>query len=280
MFSDRFKNRYTTIPFAIHKKHNEGVFQLYSHYHKEIELITVISGAIDFYVGTELYEVKEGEVLVIPPYCMHRAHMYPGTRHECICFDLSILWDDTLRRDLEKGVLTVRSHLTQDLPYTPFAYKCARSALAAYENKRAGWEMEVIGNLSLLFGRLCAVSFFVKSGIADVNIDFVKSVVEYVKGHYGEQITSRIVAEQLYLNNSYFCRLFKKMFGCCFSEYLTSYRIEQAKILLNTTELSVSEVAFKCGFNGFSYFSKVFKESAGISPSKYRAACDTAQNPF
>ena len=48
------------------------------------------------------------------------------------------------------------------------------------------------------------------------------------------------------------------------------YRIERSKMLLNMTEDSISDVALKCGFNGFSYFSKIFKETVGKSPSQYR----------
>ena len=95
-------------------------------------------------------------------------------------------------------------------------------------------------------------------------------MLEYVKEHFDEQITSTTAAEHLHLNNSYFCRLFKRDFGCCFAEYLTSYRIERSKMLLNKTDDSISEVAIKCGFNGFSYFSKIFKSTVGIKPSQYR----------
>ena len=270
MFADGFKSKYTTIPFATYKNRNEKAATLYAHYHKELEIITVIEGAIDFFVGSEPYEVTAGEVIIIPPYAVHRAAFKPGTRHECICFDLSVLWDERLRRDLEKGVLTINTHLTLQNPETENVYRLVSAAFAANQEKNRGWELEAIGNLSVAFGRLSATSFFVKNQSADTEADFTRSVVEYVKEHFDEQITSTTAAEHLHLNNSYFCRLFKRDFGCCFAEYLTSYRIERSKMLLNKTDDSISEVAIKCGFNGFSYFSKIFKETIGITPSQYR----------
>lgn len=272
MLADGFKNRYTTIPFAIYKDFNEKSSNLFAHYHKEVELIAVVKGAIDFYIDSSCYKMKAGEVLVIPPYCLHRSHLYEKTYHECICFDLSILWDDALRRDLEKGALTVNSHLDLSLPYTPMIYNSVRSAIMAYESRQKGWEMQVIGNLSVMFGKLYSESFFKPSGNVDTDQKFVKSTMTYIENHFGEQITSATIAETLYLNNSYFCRLFKKTFRCCFGEYLTSYRIEQAKMLLSTTDQSISDIAIKCGFNGFSYFSKTFKSATGLSPSKYRSS--------
>ena len=270
MLSDGFRKKYTTIPFAIYKNRNAALGHCYSHYHKEVEIITVVEGQMDFHLDACCYEVKAGEVLIIPPYCVHRSTAHPGTYHECLAFDLSILWDDALRRDLENGVLTVSSPLTLDLSYTETVYDSARSALKAYENALAGWEMEVIGNLSTIFGRLMSAGFFTKSGKANPEQGFVKKVIEYINEHLSEPITSSTAAEALYLNSSYFCRLFRAHLGCSFTEYLTGRRIEHAKILLNTTDTSVSDVALLCGFNGFSYFGKTFRERVGISPSNYR----------
>ena len=270
MFSDGFKNKYTTIPLATYKNRNKNTAPLYSNYHKEVELITVIEGSVDFYIGADFYEVKAGDVLVIPPYAVHRSVFHPDTYHECICFDASILWDESLRQSLEKGALTVKSAVKSDSDVGPLVYECARKAFDAHKKRTLGWELEAIGNLSILFGRLCASSFFVKSKGVDTEQEFVRCVLEYIKAHFGEQITSTTAAELLHINNSYFCRIFKSSFGCCFAEYLTSYRIEQAKMLLNMTDTSVSDVAIKCGFGSFSYFSKMFKERAGVSPSAYR----------
>ena len=278
MLSDGFRKKYTTIPFAIYKNRNEEIGYCYSHYHKEVEILAVVEGQMDFYLDSDYYEVKAGEVLFIPPYSVHRSTAHPGTYHECLAFDLSMLWDDALRRDLENGVLTVKSPLTADLPYTPCVFNAARSALTAHKNALPGWEMEVIGNLSVILGKLLSESFFVKSGKADLEENFVKKVIEYVSTHLSEQITSGTASKHLFLNNSYFCRLFKARFGCSFTEYLTSRRIEQSKILLNTTALSISDVAFKCGFNSFSYFGKTFRRRTGISPSDYRRKKRKNQN--
>lgn len=277
MFSDGFKGKYTTIPFAIYKYSGDREQSLYSHYHKEVELIALIDGGARFFIGSEYYDLKSGDVLVIPPYSAHRALIDSHTKYDCICFDLSMLWDEALRHELEKGSLTVVSCLGEDNPNTECAYNCVISAINAYEKRKLGWEMETIGNLSVMFGRLYSSGFFVKSEKPNEEQPFVKSVTEYIEEHFSEQITSTTAAEKLYLNNSYFCRVFKNNFGCCFAEYLTSYRIAQAKMLLNMTEMSVSDIAIKCGFNDFSYFSKMFREMVGVTPSKYRRQENSSQ---
>ena len=77
-------------------------------------------------------------------------------------------------------------------------------------------------------------------------------------------------AQKLNLSVSHFQRLYKQRYGIpCTKDILTS-RMEYAKQLLTTTDLSVIEVSEKCGYPDYSYFSKVFQKYACVSPSKYR----------
>lgn len=94
--------------------------------------------------------------------------------------------------------------------------------------------------------------------------------MEYINQNYNQFITSKDVASELFMNNSYFCRLFKKNFGNCFQNYLNIYRIEKSTILLRDTNDSVSEIAENVGFNSMSYYGKLFREIYGCSPSQYR----------
>ncbi|MBQ8372218.1 MAG: helix-turn-helix domain-containing protein [Clostridia bacterium] len=275
MFRDSFKSRYTTIPFAFCKQRTSDTpFNLLAHQHKEAELISVVEGSVDFYIDCIRYELKAGDALVIPPFAIHRASVSRNTYYDCICFDLSLLWDKTLTKGLERGALTVSGSVHASLPYTSDVRQCIKCAIDACERGAAGWELDAIGNLSILFSRLKSSSFFVASTDKAPEHSFGKSVLEYIKMHFSESITSRTAAVALYLNNSYFCRLFKKNFGCCFSEYLLEYRIEKAKSLLRNRERSISEIAIGVGFNSFSYFSKVFKRQTGMSPSEYRGLAD------
>lgn len=268
---DGFKLGYTTIPFAFYKLPlTKSESELIPHQHKELELIAMVEGEADFYLDTVLYRMKKGDVLVIPPYCIHRAYISAGTAYECACFDLSLLWDVALAQALENGKLTVNRHLNEDVSYTEEMNACIREAISACAIKKPGWEMCTIGNLSILFSKLKGSSFFIKASDAAPEHIFGKLVLEYVKEHYFEPITSRTVAEVLYLNNSYFCRLFKKTFGCCFTEYLINYRVERAKYMLSKSEKSISEIALKTGFSSFSYFSKTFRTIVGVTPSVYR----------
>ena len=79
------------------------------------------------------------------------------------------------------------------------------------------------------------------------------------------------VAEEVSISPEHLSRVFKKETGFGFSEYLSLVRLQKAEELLKSEkDLSISEVAYHCGFNDSNYFSEKFKRSYGVSPLKYK----------
>jgi len=72
------------------------------------------------------------------------------------------------------------------------------------------------------------------------------------------------------MSRFHFCRVFKRHLKQSPISYLIGLRIERARNLLKTTDLSMSEVAALVGFNDISNFSRMFKELNGVSPSRFR----------
>lgn len=273
MFNDEFKTRYTTIPFAIYKAYcdceNKKVI---SHHHREIELIAMTEGEAVFYIDLQPYRVQKGDVLIIPPYAIHRAEtsVEALTTYNCICFDLELLWDGELKSGLLGHTLTITHIIKKELPYAELLRGCIEAGCDACEAGEAGWELAAIGNMSLLFASLKQNRCFVSKLHSKAEKTFAQRVMDYIADNYQAKITSTQMAAAFYMNNSYFCRIFKKTFGCCFSDYVLAYRLEKAKIYLINTSLSVTEIAFRTGFNSCSYFGKAFRERFGCSPISYR----------
>ena len=94
----------------------------------------------------------------------------------------------------------------------------------------------------------------------------------YIAEHYHEPLQLAEVAKTLYLSTAYFSRLFKEKTGETFSDYLAGCRIERARQLLSTTDLSIAEVSAAIGYQEANSFSRLFKTRTGQSPSDYRAA--------
>lgn len=92
----------------------------------------------------------------------------------------------------------------------------------------------------------------------------------YIQNHYGEAITLEEVCSEVGLSASYFSSLFKKTEGVGFVKYLTNIRMEQAKILLRESNLSLTEICQKVGYTDQKHFTRTFEKHTGIRPGVYR----------
>ena len=108
--------------------------------------------------------------------------------------------------------------------------------------------------------------------VGDVAYLQVARAKQYVSEHFHEALLLSDVAQSLYLSTAYFSRLFKEKAGMTFSDYLAQVRVDHAKRLLATTDLSIAEVAAAIGYQEANSFSRLFKTRTGKSPSDYRAA--------
>ncbi len=100
--------------------------------------------------------------------------------------------------------------------------------------------------------------------------EIMQQIVMEIQESYQEEITLQGLAKKYHISESRLSVKLKEMQGMSFTKYLTSKRIQKAKELLADERLSVEQVAEMVGDKDYYYFTKVFKKSTGISPSKYR----------
>ena len=110
------------------------------------------------------------------------------------------------------------------------------------------------------------------NGAGEAGLRQVAEAKQYISAHLHEPLQLSDIARRLYLSTAYFSRLFKEKTGMTFSEYLAGCRVERARRLLATTDLSVSEVAAAIGYQEANSFSRLFKTRTGQTPSDYRAS--------
>ena len=98
----------------------------------------------------------------------------------------------------------------------------------------------------------------------------VQRAISIVEDFYGRDLTVQYIADKLGLNRSYLSEIFSKQMGVPLKKYILDFRITQSEEFLFTSDWSVDYISQICGFNSPSYFSKIFKEYHGISPTEYR----------
>lgn len=98
----------------------------------------------------------------------------------------------------------------------------------------------------------------------------VQQAILYIHDHFNEPISRIDIANHLSINEQYLSRCFNKELGIGPMVYLSRYRIQRARRLLETGTLSVTQVAMEVGMSSQSYFSRVFQEETGVTPSAYQ----------
>lgn len=122
---------------------------------------------------------------------------------------------------------------------------------------------------NLIFNMLTSKLRFVEiqEGITS---NLANKILSYISEHYLENITLEKLAEAMGVSKFHISHLFSSKLGVGFKEYINNLRVENAKSLLNTSDLSIADICSRSGFENQRTFNRVFRENTGMSPRDYR----------
>ena len=116
--------------------------------------------------------------------------------------------------------------------------------------------------------RLCTEAMSARSG---ASVSAADAARQYVDQHYADsELSLGAAARAVGLSPNHLSTVFKEKHGIGFSDYVTDMRIRQAKRLLLTTDLQISEIGERVGYQNINYFGMLFKKVIGVSPNRYR----------
>ena len=98
----------------------------------------------------------------------------------------------------------------------------------------------------------------------------ITQLLQYVEDHFREEISREQLSEMFYFDPDYITKIFKKETGMSFKNYVIEKRLSLAKDLLRNTDYSVSDISMRVGYDNYSYFTRLFKKSYGLTPVDYR----------
>jgi AraC-like DNA-binding protein/ligand-binding sensor protein len=98
----------------------------------------------------------------------------------------------------------------------------------------------------------------------------ISKAKQYIEEHHTDELSLGQVATAVHTSTFYFCKLFKRITGVNFTEYVSRVRAEKAKNLLLNPNLRISEIAYAVGFKSLTHFNRIFKKIVGQSPTEYR----------
>ncbi|WED21281.1 AraC family transcriptional regulator [Vibrio sp. JC009] len=101
----------------------------------------------------------------------------------------------------------------------------------------------------------------------------IYQVISFIDDHLDKEIKEEELAKKFNYSTPYFSKIFKTVIGMSFRDYITGKRIKKAKILLRESpEEKLASIAYQCGYNDVSYFSRIFKKKTNMTPNEYRSS--------
>ncbi len=253
---------------------NHSRYRMPFHWHREMEFVHIIRGRLHLYLDDREYLASDGDLIHIAGGVIHGGEP-ENCVYECIVFDPAPLLMNTQDarsyfRKIELRQVLVHEHFTSE--NDPLVLSYAGQLYSSAHEKAPGWELSTMGALFSIYGTIFhqtryepATSDYVDHG----KMSMLKPVLEYIDAHYKDEITLEKLAHVCGMSAKYFCRFFKTVIHRTPIDYLNYYRVERASYLMETEDISVTEAAYRCGFNDSSYFVRVFKKYKNATPGKY-----------
>lgn len=105
---------------------------------------------------------------------------------------------------------------------------------------------------------------------AKTDNDIISQICDCVLENFEDRLSLTYIAEKLYLHKNYISEVFKQKTGISITQYLTTIKMERAKVLIAEGRLKIYQISDQLGYRDVEYFSKVFKKYTGMSPTQFR----------
>ena len=248
------------------------------HFHPEFELNFIANGAgARRVIGDSLEEIENIELVFIGPNLHHGWQMHNCSSdkiHEItVQFHIDLLDSKLLGRRIMKPIKDMFERSSHGIL---FSKKISKKILPKLQQlsktDSINYFLELISilqDLALSTNQRLLSTY--SSNYKDFeNSDKIKVIYEFIQKNYSSKITLSEVSELVNMSPVSFNRFIKKRTGKTFVEYVNDTRIGFASRWLIEEKLSISEIAYKCGFNNIANFNRIFKKSKKCTPSHYR----------
>jgi AraC-like DNA-binding protein len=246
----------------------------YTRIHEVPEFCVCVQGKCALCLGEHLYQLEPYDLAIINRNVRHyESFVNPRQKYEIIWFIFAklaklIILHSRYDGETYQRLGSVAIKIPVDLIYR-------FDSLAKKAGSREPLKKELRGIFTIIKKQVRESvirkrDFTVPAEKPHYHAQRIQRAVEYINQHYTEDITLNDIAAQARLQPNYFGILFRQFTGSTFVQYLTGTRLEAALKMFNETNLTISEIAFQCGFDDPHYFSRVFSKCSGISPRELR----------
>lgn len=255
-----------------------------AHWHQEIELIYVRSGAARIRVADDEFTAHSGDLVIVDTGDFHNSSSYEYRNHlDFIIFDPSII-SPRYRHSNFSSPLVTAAQLAQ-YGMTEAVRDLFSEVTLELREKKPFYQEIVSAALCSFFYRLrrchpCVDDPDTARSHRMAMLYDMQQLLTYIDEHYSENITLSFAAQKMNFSESHFSRIFKRVVGLNFVTYLNAVRLEQAVTLLKSTAGKISDIALACGFENIRSFNRTFKEYTGYTPTQFLRLPDAEAQHF
>lgn len=217
------------------------------------DITLVATGPVFYTFNNVEYTVNSGDAIIFQKGDIRSRFEF---RSPVEYFTFNFVLDETDRLPEMHGVL--RSCFSTEVTQLIALYEKCISSHAGFNTQRG---TQYFKSLYLTLYE------FMQNKKANVHVENIK---RYINENIYDQITLESIADAVFISQNYCNTLFKKETGLTISEYIMAVKIEEAKKLIIKGVRSLNEISTSLGYTDYSYFSRVFKRTQGISPKQFK----------
>lgn len=254
------------------------------HWHEEIEFLVITKGEALVHLGGAVCPVRENSICIIPSNQLHllTCERYRRLDFFAIVFHIDFLrsmGNDIVQKKYLEGYLSsgAACHVINPADaWEQQLLQCLCSIRETFHAKEYAYELlikiRLLEALHLLVTNIAHDRNTVES-TPDHRIVTVKSMMEYLRRNYDDDITLEQLEKEFGLSRGHICRLFKSITYMTPFAYLNYHRINQSLDFLEHSDDEISVIAMKSGFNNISYYNRTFRKYMHMTPSEFRRSC-------
>ncbi len=256
---------------------------MFLHKHEDFyELTIILSGSATHVVNNERYMIHKGDVFVVGRDLIH-GFENPSNFKICnIMYKPEIILNTT--QDIQESAgfhalfvlepylnrdFHFTNHLRLPVPVFEMANQIISGLVQEYQNQHIGRTTmlySLFWNLVVLLSRAYQIQEQPKDSLLNIAVPLA-----YINKNYRNPISAKTLASLAHMSVRNFSRVFHKAYGVSPINYIIQLRMQRAYELLQNSEISISEVAYLCGFQDSNYFTRQFKHASGFTPKEYRS---------
>lgn len=252
------------------------------HWHSSCEIVTVEQGTIELRTQDQILILQKGDAAFVNKGVLHTyqavseeaAVQYANLFHaDFLSGTYNSIFDEKYFQPILRCTALQAWRVRPDSKMHLAMISAVLEAQTLVSDEPDGYEFDIRTQLCEFWKGLYQETDDLRTNAPVRNLadsERIKQMMDYVQEHYNEPLTVDDIAAAAGISARECSRCFHRCIGVSPIEHLTYFRVRAATAMLAETSKSILEISEDCGFSSSSYFSKVFRETTGLTPKAYQ----------